>query len=1154
MRKSFSKDIDKSGQEAKRLMTHYRALPQHERMIMQVLSVIYLPVNQTTFKKVLDAILTKNLSGFPSSNIIGKNLQERLVRKNLISFKNNAWICNSEIENLITHETLNGNTFQIMSYAVEKILPLNRDYSGQFHKKEHRQLRFALYRGDYTRVITILGMSKHLHQPLTLSRAKQLIQFCTESLHSNWFARLPIFIKFLVIMPLLENKAVILEDISSLGYLVQSWGQESSQKDISITYVESMHGLLKGNPDDVEHLLINTVSKYGLLLKGWMRFLQGKYDNSLRCFESAEAVCKHEDGTYKISITGFPLIFYFLALMHAGEIEWLKQIVNQVILARDNELWVGNVAEIFAIGIKGIQNHGKRCEINGLQHNHYRDSPICNLFRCFMLCWLGQTPNLNLRRILFQNSMNAHRNGLLWYARESALLLEVFGSNDDCQRIIYDTKRTTSFHNITKLLDNHDENRLIFHLKPLRKGFKFECYLQPFGQFGPLFHPGQVESIRVNMTIDKLKQRNRCFETEERYANTIVKKCKYLHPKTSWTWDLRSIDKSLETILQLKSLENYVVLKWPEGKSFQLTNISKLDQIKISIRKHSDWFALSGELELDNGRMLTLKQLLNLYQENPARFVALESGDFLTLTNELRARLDGICAFTDGDKLHSLTIASIHNLTEGMDVKCDKYWKNKLNLIEQAKNLCPKVPDTLNAVLRDYQLDGFRWLYRLSSWGAGACLADDMGLGKTIQTLALILSRAANGPTLVLAPASVCLNWMDEANQFAPILETMKLGEGNRKKMLEVAGPYSLIICSYGLLQSESDLIATVSWNTIVADEAQAIKNVLSKRSKAAISLNGKFRMIVTGTPIENHLGELWNLFNFINPGLLGSQQAFNEKYVIPIESNQHHEASHRLKKLIAPFILRRLKTNVVQELPSRTDITLHVELNKGEAELYEALRRQTLEKVSNCNDKPGKTRVKILAEIIRLRMACCHPKLIMADTTIGSAKMVMLGEIVKELIENKHKALIFSQFLGHLGLIREYLGNRKYRYQYLDGSTPPKLRKAAIDAFQSGDGDLFLISLRAGGAGLNLTAADYVIHMDPWWNPAVEDQASDRVHRIGQERPVTIYRLIAKNTIEEKIMNLHRQKRDLADGLLVGGDMSGRLSLEELWNLIEQT
>lgn len=315
--------------------------------------------------------------------------------------------------------------------------------------------------------------------------------------------------------------------------------------------------------------------------------------------------------------------------------------------------------------------------------------------------------------------------------------------------------------------------------------------------------------------------------------------------------------------------------------------------------------------------------------------------------------------------------------------------------------------------------------------------------------------------------------------------------------------------------------------------------------------LSAGFRMITTGTPVENHLGELWNFPRFLNPGLLGSVGWFNSEFATPI--HQHGSLTKRvqLKRLTQPFVLRRAKSAVLDELPSRTEITLRIEMSGEERALYEAVRLQALDSLFKGNGVGGTNHVQILAEIMRLRRACCHPQLVLPDSEIAASKLEKFLETVSELRDGVHKALVFSQFVGHLSIVRARLDGLGISYRYLDGSTPLAKRKREVDRLQNGDGELFLISLRAGGQGLNLTAADYVIHLDPWWNPAVEDQASDRAHRIGQTRPVTIYRLVMRNTIEESILDLHRSKRDLADCLLEGTDLTGKMSAEELLALI---
>ncbi|MFH1147666.1 MAG: DEAD/DEAH box helicase [Pseudomonadota bacterium] len=320
------------------------------------------------------------------------------------------------------------------------------------------------------------------------------------------------------------------------------------------------------------------------------------------------------------------------------------------------------------------------------------------------------------------------------------------------------------------------------------------------------------------------------------------------------------------------------------------------------------------------------------------------------------------------------------------------------------------------------------------------------------------------------------------------------------------------------------------------------------------MSLQGRFKMATTGTPIENHLGEIWNILRFTTPGLLGSIKSFNEKFALPIEKEQDKKARSKLKRLIQPFILRRTKNQVMEQLPPRTEIALKIEMSPEESALYEALRRRALATIAGVEGPAGQKHLRILAELMKLRRCCCNPLLVAPETTIPSTKLAAFAEILDDLQQNQHKVLVFSQFVDHLTILRGLLDARGTAYQYLDGSTPMAERKKRVDAFQSGQGDVFLISLKAGGFGLNLTAADYVIHMDPWWNPAVEDQASDRAHRIGQDRAVTIYRLVTKGTIEEKIVELHGKKRDLADSLLEGSDMSGRISAEELFGLLQES
>ncbi|HYA41970.1 MAG TPA: DEAD/DEAH box helicase [Syntrophobacteraceae bacterium] len=701
------------------------------------------------------------------------------------------------------------------------------------------------------------------------------------------------------------------------------------------------------------------------------------------------------------------------------------------------------------------------------------------------------------------------------------------------------------------------------HLSPSGPGFRVEIFVKPFrDEGGPYLKPGVGAANVIAEVGGKRLQTQRDLKAEERMADAVDAASHTLSrlADSGRQWLLDDPEDCLEVLLDLKALQEkgQVVVEWPEGEKLRVTREIPIDRLRMNIRGKTDWFEINGELAVDGNLVLDMKRLLDLIGTTPTRFIPLEEGRFLALTREFRKRLEELDAYAEKKgkevRLHPLAALAVGDLLKAIpNLEVDEAWKSRLERIRIGRQISPPVPSTLKAQLRDYQVEGYTWLARLAHMGIGACLADDMGLGKTVQTLAVILHRAAKGPSLVVAPTSVCWNWIAEANRFGPTLNMLQFNGNNRKDLAKSLKPHDVLVTSYGLLIQEAEILSAIEWNTIVLDEAQAIKNVLTKRSQAAMGLTGNFRVITTGTPIENHLGELWTLFNFINPGLLGTLQRFNERFATPIERNNNRDAARRLKRLIQPFILRRLKSQVIEELPPRTEVVLHVEMSAEEAAFYEALRRQALEKIEADSAPVAQKHLKILAEITRLRQAACNPRLVVSETPARSSKLELFGEVVSDLLENRHKALVFSQFVGHLSLIREYLDGRNIGYRYIDGSTPPKERKKEVDDFQSGEGELFLISLRAGGLGLNLTAADYVIHMDPWWNPAVEDQASDRAHRIGQQRPVTVYRLVTRGTIEEKIVKLHQEKRDLAGSLLDGSDISGKISAEELIRLIRE-
>ncbi|MCB9729732.1 MAG: DEAD/DEAH box helicase [Deltaproteobacteria bacterium] len=449
------------------------------------------------------------------------------------------------------------------------------------------------------------------------------------------------------------------------------------------------------------------------------------------------------------------------------------------------------------------------------------------------------------------------------------------------------------------------------------------------------------------------------------------------------------------------------------------------------------------------------------------------------------------------------------------------------------------LPDDLDATLRSYQREGVDWLSFMRDAGLGALLADDMGLGKTLQTLAVVRGR-----TLVVAPTSVLHSWRNEAQRFRPGLRTA-VYHGPQRSLDPDA---DLVLTTYAILRLDADLLAAQRWDMVVLDEAQAIKNPESQVTRAAWRLDAAFKVTLTGTPVENRLDELWSQFQFIAPGLLGSRKTFQERTVRPIAEGLTGAAG-RLRTRIRPFILRRLKRDVAKELPPRTEIVLRVELSDAERRVYDAIRAATQKEVAERLGQGGNP-LQALEALMRLRQAACHSALIPGQHATSSSKVELLLEQLDEAVSEGHKALVFSQWTSYLDLVEPHLGAAGLGYCRLDGST--RDRQAVVDRFQAEDGPpVMLLSLKAGGTGLTLTAADHVFLLDPWWNPAVEDQAADRAHRIGQDRPVLVHRLVAEGTVEERILALQGQKRALADAALEGADRAAALTRDDLLALL---
>ncbi len=576
--------------------------------------------------------------------------------------------------------------------------------------------------------------------------------------------------------------------------------------------------------------------------------------------------------------------------------------------------------------------------------------------------------------------------------------------------------------------------------------------------------------------------------------------------------------------------------------------------LRLRIDRGRDWFGLNGVAAVD-GHEVPLNELLAAVEEGRS-FVTLGDGAWARIGDALRGALQAAVATTPADRGGARRLSPLHAplvealAEDGAEVVAPKDWLSVLDRLREARGLQAMIPPALRAELRDYQRVGFRWLASLAHWAPGAILADDMGLGKTVQAIALLLHRASTGPALVVAPTSVVRNWERELARFAPSLRVVRYHGAGRDGLLDGLAAGDVVITSYALLARDAAALAALHLATTVLDEAQAIKNALAQRSKAAHGLSSGFTLGLSGTPIENHLGELWSLFQAVAPGLLGSWGRFSDRFAAPIEGRGDRERRAQLARLIQPFVLRRTKREVATELPPRVDAVIDVDLAPAERVLYDQARMNALARVS---DAGPQARFQILRELTRLRQLACHPRLVDASSVVPSSKLKQVLRVLEDLRDNGHQALVFSQFTRHLALVREALAGGLSRVAYLDGTMSGDAREAEVQRFQRGEADVFLISLGAGGTGLNLTAASYVLHLDPWWNPAKEDQASDRAHRIGQDKAVTVYRFVSRGTIEEQILALHAEKRELADALLEGTGEATRASSEDLLALLSE-
>jgi len=560
------------------------------------------------------------------------------------------------------------------------------------------------------------------------------------------------------------------------------------------------------------------------------------------------------------------------------------------------------------------------------------------------------------------------------------------------------------------------------------------------------------------------------------------------------------------------------------------------------------------------------------------KFYRLKDGRFISLDNETVVAASGFLDSLDVTKKEvrgkSLSVPAYRALyvdelikKEALStthvLKRDVNFDNLLINFQNNEELGFEVPASLNNTLREYQKAGFKWLKTLAHYGFGGILADDMGLGKTLQIIAVIADEKKGSlPSLVIVPTSLLYNWENEIIKFAPQLKTQIVSgfPEKRRELLNTEG-VNVFITTYDMLKRDLEFYEGMEFSYIVADEAQNIKNPSTQAAKSIKELKGRVRFALTGTPIENALTELWSIFDFIMPGYLYTAHKFGKIYEYPILKRNDAEATTRLRKQISPFVLRRVKKNVLKELPEKTETTLPADLIPEQDKIYKANLLEAMGALDDILEEGSfaDNRMKILAQLTRLRQICCHPALFLEDYKEGSGKLTLAIETIQLALDSGHRVLLFSQFTKMLSLIQNELpragitglGGRPAEFFYLDGATKSQYRMEMTERFNAGERDLFLISLKAGGTGLNLTGADVVIHYDPWWNPSVMEQASGRAHRFGQEKAVQVFNIVAKNSIEEKIMSLQEKKRDLIDSVITeGGNFINLLSEEEVRKL----
>lgn len=670
---------------------------------------------------------------------------------------------------------------------------------------------------------------------------------------------------------------------------------------------------------------------------------------------------------------------------------------------------------------------------------------------------------------------------------------------------------------------------------------------------GALWPPGQGPTLVHGLVNGAQSYARRDLEWERSTARLALATLQ-LHPQAGldpYVFRVQGLTATLELLKSAAELNEVLDLEWSErARRITLgTTVTHAD-LAVQVVRRGQYLELQGGA-ISHDTLVAVGRLLAAARRGE-RFIPIRGDTYVEIEEALRERLlsHGL-AFDLSRAAARLPLLAAPALALSLP-EAEPADAATAACLTAARNALGPSEAALDgpAFLRPYQRTTVRWLQQVSGWASGACLADEMGLGKTVQAIAFLQLRAAQGTALVIAPTSVTHNWLSELGRFAPELKPRAYVGEQRQAALRALGPGDVVVVSYDLLMRNRAAF-NHDFATVVIDEAQWVKNARTQRARAVAAVPAGFRLALSGTPVENRLSDLWSLFALIAPGYLGPWRRFRAIFAVPIERYRNLERRAQLRALVAPLMLRRTKSEVAAELPPKTEIVHRVELSQAEQELYRAAVAQARAALRRRRSGDAPRTAYVLAELTRLRQLACHPRLLLRQDNAESSKLKALMLLLADILPRGHRALLFSQFVEHLSLVGEALSAAGLRYLYLDGSTPSRERKRTIERFQAGEAALFLISLKAGGTGVNLTAADYVIHLDPWWNPAAEDQASDRAHRIGQRHPVTVVKLVAADTIEDKVLSLHDHKRELASALIDGLNTPSRIDLATLEALL---